>query len=327
MSPRALITGITGQDGSYLAELLLDEGYEVHGLVRADSTGTFPRIAHLLDRLILHEGDLLDERSLGEVLLSSEPDEIYNLAGTSSVAGSWSHPVLAAEFTGVGVARMLEVVRNSRPHSRFYQACSSEMFGLAREVPQNERTPLNPETPYGAAKAYAHFLIASYRDGHDLYACSGILYNHESPRRGLEFVTRKITHGAAAIKLGVKAELRLGDLGARRDWGYAPDHVRAMWLMLQSDHPVDYVIGTGTTHAVRDIIEIAFGHLDLDPEEYVRVDEALMRPAEVKNLVADSSKAKAELGWEPQMGFEQMIREMAESDLELLRSGGDRVRA
>jgi GDPmannose 4,6-dehydratase len=320
-SKRALITGITGQDGSYLAELLLSKGYEVHGLVRRASTEGFERLREIRDRIHLHTGDLLDQRSLVDVLRASRPDEIYNLAAMSFVAASWVQPTLTAEFTGVGVTRMLEAMRETCPEARFYQASSSEMFGKVREVPQNEATPLYPRSPYGVAKVYGHFITVNYRESYDLFACSGILFNHESPRRGLEFVTRKVTHAAAAIKLGLVDDLKMGNLDARRDWGYAPEYVEAMWRMLQQDAPSDFVIGTGISHSVRDLIETAFDHAGLDPDAHLRIDPELMRPAEVDNLVADHSKAKAELGWEPATSFEELVRLMVDADVEVLRGG------
>jgi GDPmannose 4,6-dehydratase len=321
MSKTALITGITGQDGSYLAELLLEKGYEVHGLVRRLSSENHDRLVGIRDRITLHTGDLLDQSSLLDVLRESEPDEVYNLAAMSFVAASWKQPTLTAEFTGVGVTRLLEALRQACPEARFYQASSSEMFGKVRETPQNELTPFYPRSPYGVAKVYGHFITVNYRESYDLFACSGILFNHESPRRGLEFVTRKVTHGAAAIKLGLADSLSLGNLDARRDWGYAPDYVEAMWLMLQQDEPEDFVIGTGVDHSVRDLVEIAFGHLDLDPDAYVKLDPALIRPAEVDLLIGDSSKAKEAMGWEPRTNFEQLVRLMVDADLERLRSG------
>jgi GDPmannose 4,6-dehydratase len=319
--PRALITGITGQDGSYLADLLLEKGYEVHGMVRRSSTETFQRLEHIRDELVLHTGDLLDQRSLGDVLRDCKPDEIYNLAAMSFVAASWSQPVLTAEFTAVGVTRILEAMREVVPGARFYQASSSEMFGMVQEVPQNERTPFYPRSPYGVAKCYGHFIAVNYRESYDLFACSGILFNHESPRRGLEFVTRKVTHGAAAIKLGMSDELRLGNLDAMRDWGYAKDYVEAMWLILQQDEPEDYVIATGESHTVRKLVEIAFEHVGLDPDEYVRLDPDMLRPAEVEHLVGDPAKAKEKLGWGPRTSFDELVRLMVDSDLELLASG------
>src|SRR5438067_5231174 len=317
----ALITGITGQDGSYLAELLLEHGYEVHGMVRRASTEKFDRIEQLRDRITLHQGDLLDQRSLVDTLKAAKPDEIYNLAAMSCVAVSWIQPTLTAEFTGVGVTRLLEAMREICPEARFYQASSSEMFGKVLEVPQTETTPFYPRSPYGVAKAYGHFITVNYRESYDLFACSGILFNHESQRRGLEFVTRKVTHTAAAIKLGLVDELPLGNLDAQRDWGYAKDYVEAMWLMLQQDEPDDYVIATGEAHSVQELVDIAFGHLDLDPEEYVRIDPRFMRPAEVDHLIGDYSKAKEKLGWEPRTSFEELVKLMVDSDLELLRSG------
>ena len=318
---RALITGITGQDGSYLAELLLDRGYDVHGMVRRSSTETFQRLQHIRDDIVLHTGDLLDQRSLVDVLRECEPDEIYNLAAMSFVAASWSQPVLTAEFTGTGVTRMLEAMREVVPEARFYQASSSEMFGMVREVPQRETTPFYPRSPYGVAKCYGHFITVNYRESYNLFAVSGISFNHESERRGLEFVTRKVTHGAAAIKLGLKDELVLGNLDAERDWGYAKDYVEAMWLMLQQDEPEDFVIATSKTHSVRDLVRVAFEHAGLDPEAHVRTDPRFLRPAEVEHLVGDASKAREQLGWEPRTSFEEMIRLMVDSDLELLSRG------
>jgi GDPmannose 4,6-dehydratase len=318
---RALITGITGQDGSYLAELLLDKGYEVHGMVRRSSTETFQRLEQVRDDLVLHTGDLLDQRSLTDVLRDCEPAEVYNLAAMSFVAASWNQPVLTAEFSGVGVTRMLEAMREVVPEARFYQASSSEMFGKVREVPQNEATPFYPRSPYGVAKAYGHHITVNYRESYGLYACSGILFNHESPRRGLEFVTRKVTHGAAAIKLGLRDDLVLGNLDAARDWGYARDYVEAMWLMLQEDEPDDYVVATGETHTVRELVEVAFGHVGIDPWQHVAQDPRFMRPAEVDHLVGDYSKARDKLGWRPSTNFEELVRLMVEHDLELLARG------
>jgi GDPmannose 4,6-dehydratase len=318
---RALITGITGQDGSYLADLLLEKGYEVHGMVRRSSTETFQRLEHIRDDLVLHSGDLLDQRSLVDVLRECEPQEIYNLAAMSFVAASWTQPVLTSEFSGVGVTRMLEAMREVAPEARFYQASSSEMFGKVLEVPQRESTPFYPRSPYGVAKAYGHFITVNYRESYDLFACSGILFNHESERRGLEFVTRKVTHGAAAIKLGLTSELALGNLDAERDWGYAKDYVKAMWLMLQQDEPDDYVIATGVTHTVRRLVEVAFDHVGLNPDDHVRLDPRYLRPAEVEQLVGDASKAKEKLGWEPETSFEELIRLMVDADLELLGRG------
>jgi GDPmannose 4,6-dehydratase len=318
---RALITGITGQDGSYLAELLLDKGYDVHGMVRRASTENFQRLNPIRDRITLHTGDLLDDRSLIAVLRDCEPHEIYNLAAMSFVAASWNQPTLTAEFTGVGVSRMLEAMREACPEARFYQASSSEMYGKVLEVPQTETTPFYPRSPYAVAKTYGHFITVNYRESYGLFACSGILFNHESPRRGLEFVTRKVTHGVAAIKLGLADELRLGNLDAKRDWGYAPEYVDAMWRMLQQDEPFDYVVGTGENHSVDELVEIAFAHAGLDRERHVKLDPAFLRPAEVDDLIADSSKAKEELGWTPQTSFAELVQLMVDADLELLQTG------
>ncbi|MCW3001160.1 MAG: gmd [Conexibacter sp.] len=323
MAPRrALITGITGQDGSYLAELLLHKGYEVHGMVRRASTEKFDRIEHLRDRITLHQGDLLDHRSLTDALRHSAPDELYNLAAMSFVAVSWIQPTLTAEFTGVGVTRVLEAMREVCPEARFYQASSSEMFGKVREVPQNESTPFYPRSPYGVAKAYGHFITVNYRESYNLHATSGILFNHESPRRGLEFVTRKITWHAAAIRHGLRDHMSLGNLDAERDWGYAKDFVQAMWLMLQQDRADDYVIATGRTHTVRECVQIALDEAGLDGDDvdrYVRIDPQFLRPAEVDRLIGDPSKAKLDLGWEPRTTFEELIRLMTRADLELLK--------
>jgi GDPmannose 4,6-dehydratase len=317
--PRALITGITGQDGSYLAELLLEKGYEVHGMVRRSSTETFERIEQIRDRITLHQGDLLDQRSLVDTLRASEPDEIYNLGAMSFVAASWVQPTLTAEFTGVGVTRILEAMREVCPQARFYQASSSEMFGKVLQVPQTEETPFYPRSPYGVAKAYGHFITVNYRESYDLFATSGILFNHESPRRGLEFVTRKITWHAAAIKLGLADKLALGNLDAQRDWGYAKDYVEAMWLMLQQDHADDFVIATNTTHSVRDCVEVAFDQAGVDGwERYIEIDQQFVRPAEVDQLIGDYSKAERELGWTPKTSFEELIRLMVDADLKLL---------
>jgi GDPmannose 4,6-dehydratase len=322
MAPkRALITGITGQDGSHLADLLLENDYEVHGMVRRSSTETFQRLEHIRDNLVLHTGDLLDQRSLVDVLRECEPDEIYNLAAMSFVAASWSQPVLTAEFTAVGVTRMLEAMREVVPEARFYQASSSEMFGKVREVPQTESTPFYPRSPYGVAKCYGHFITVNYRESYNLFACSGILFNHEGPRRGLEFVTRKVTHGAAAIKLGLQEELLLGNLDAERDWGYAGDYVEAMWMMLQQDEPDDFVIATGEKHSVRELVQVAFDHAGVDPGNHVGTDPRYFRPAEIEHLVGDYSKAREQLGWEPRTSFEELVRLMVDADLELLRSG------
>jgi len=315
----ALITGVTGQDGSYLAELLLAKGYEVHGMVRRASTEKFERIEHLRDRITLHQGDLLDQRSLVDTLRAAQPDEVYNLAAMSFVAGSWVQPTLTAEFTGVGVTRMLEALREAAPEARFYQASSSEMFGKVLEVPQTEKTPFYPRSPYGVAKAYGHFITVNYRESYDLFAVSGILFNHESPRRGLEFVTRKITWHAAAIKLGLIDKIRLGNLDARRDWGYAKDYVEAMWLMLQQDEPEDFVIATNSDNSVRECVQVAFDEAGLDDwEQYVEIDQAFVRPAEVDHLIGDYAKAERVLGWKPKTSFEELIRLMTRADLETL---------
>jgi len=316
----ALITGVTGQDGSYLAELLLEKGYEVHGMVRRASTEKFDRIEHLRDRITLHQGDLLDQRSLVDALRAARPQEIYNLAAMSFVAVSWIQPTLTAEFTGVGVTRMLEAMREVCPQARFYQASSSEMFGKVLEVPQTETTPFYPRSPYGVAKAYGHFITVNYRESYDLHATSGILFNHESPRRGLEFVTRKITWHAAAIRHGLEQELRLGNLDAERDWGYAKDYVEAMWLMLQKDTPEDYVIATNTSHSVKECCEVAFDEAGLGEfTKYVTIDPSFVRPAEVDHLIGDPAKAERDLGWKPRTSFEELIRLMTRADLELLK--------
>ncbi|HEY7153196.1 MAG TPA: GDP-mannose 4,6-dehydratase [Gemmataceae bacterium] len=312
----AVITGITGQDGSYLAEWLLEQGYEVHGIVRRASTENFDRIAHLAGRIQLHQADLLDQLSLIDVLQRVRPREIYNLAAMSFVPTSWQQPVLTGEFTAIGVTRVLEAVRLLDPQGvRFYQASSSEMFGKVRETPQTETTPFYPRSPYGVAKVYGHYITVNYRESYNIFACSGILFNHESPRRGLEFVTRKITNGVARIKRGLDKELRLGNLDAKRDWGFAGDYVRAMWLMLQQDRPNDYVIATGESHTVRDVVETAFAHVDLDWRKYVVQDPSLVRPAEVDLLIGDAGKAKRELGWQPHVGFHELICRMVDADL------------
>jgi GDPmannose 4,6-dehydratase len=315
---RALITGITGQDGSYLADLLLEKGYDVHGMVRRSSTETFQRLEHIRDDITLHTGDLLDQRSLVDIYRAVEPHEIYNLAAMSFVAASWNQPVLTAEFTAVGVTRMLEAMREVAPEARFYQASSSEMFGKVLEVPQTETTPFYPRSPYGVAKAYGHFITVNYRESYGLHASCGILFNHESPRRGLEFVTRKVTHAAAAIKLGLQDELALGNLDAERDWGFALDYVEAMWLMLQQDEPDDYVIATGVKHTVRELVDVAFERVGLDPADYVRIDPRFLRPAEVEELVGDPAKARAQLGWEPRTSFHELVALMVDSDLAAL---------
>jgi GDPmannose 4,6-dehydratase len=290
-------------------------------MVRRSSTETFQRLQHIRDDLVLHTGDLLDQRSLVDVLRECEPQEIYNLAAMSFVAASWSQPVLTAEFTATGVTRMLEAMREAAPEARFYQASSSEMFGKVREVPQRESTPFYPRSPYGVAKCYGHFITVNYRESYDLFACSGILFNHESERRGLEFVTRKVTHAAAGIKLGLQSELALGNLDAERDWGYAKDYVEAMWLMLQQDEPEDFVIATGAAHSVRELVRVAFEHAGVDSEEHVRIDPRFLRPAEVEHLVGDASKARDKLGWVPRTSFEDMVRLMVDADLEMLAAG------
>jgi GDPmannose 4,6-dehydratase len=316
--PRALITGITGQDGSYLAELLLGKGYEVWGVVRRASTESYERIEHLRDRLHFAQADLLDQPSLTAALQQAEPDEVYNLAAQSFVPTSWTQPVLTAEFTAVGVTRLLEAIRQVNPAIRFYQASSSEMFGRVLETPQNEDTPFYPRSPYGVAKVYGHYITVNYRESYDLFACSGILFNHESPRRGLEFVTRKVTNGVARIKMGLDEHLTLGNLDARRDWGFAGDYVDAMWRMLQQDEPEDFVVATGETHTVERLVQLAFDHAGLDRDAHVRTDPALIRPAEVDLLVGDPAKAKEKLGWEPSVDFEGLVRMMVDADLERL---------
>jgi GDPmannose 4,6-dehydratase len=317
---KALVTGITGQDGSYLAEFLLAQGYDVIGMVRRSSTVNFDRIRHIQDKVALAQGDLLDQMSLVDILREYRPREVYNLAAQSFVPTSWKQPVLTGEFTALGVTRMLEAVRIVDPTIRFYQASSSEMFGKVHEVPQNERTPFYPRSPYGVAKVYGHWITVNYRESYDMFACSGILFNHESPRRGLEFVTHKVTYGATRIKLGLDHELRLGNLEARRDWGYAGDYVQAMWLMLQQDRPDDYVVATGRTYSVRDLCEAAFGYLNLDWHNYVVTDPKFIRPAEVDLLVGDASKAHAKLNWEPSYTFEDLIHMMVDADLKALQA-------
>jgi GDPmannose 4,6-dehydratase len=317
--PKALITGITGQDGSYLAEFLLEQGYEVIGMVRRTSTVNFTRIQHIQDNVTLVQGDLLDQGSLICLLQEYQPEEVYNLAAQSFVPTSWNQPVFTGDVTALGVTRMLEAIRTVDRSTRFYQASSSEMFGKVREVPQKETTPFYPRSPYGVAKVYGHWITINYRESYDLHATSGILFNHESPRRGLEFVTRKVTYGVAKIKLGLADELRLGNLESRRDWGYAVDYVRAMWLMLQQPKPDDYVIATGETHSIRELCEEAFGYVDLDWKEYVKQDERFMRPAEVDLLVGDASKAGRLLGWEPHVTFQGLIQLMVDADIALLK--------
>src|SRR5437667_12624548 len=314
----AVITGVTGQDGSYLAELLLDKGYEVIGVGRRTSHDSYERIGHLLDRLHVVAADLLDQHSLTTVIRDAKPAEVYNLAAQSFVPTSWNQPVLTGEFTALGVTRLLEAIRLAHPQARFYQASSSEMFGKAVETPQRESTPFYPRSPYGVAKAYGHWITVNYRESYGMYAVSGILFNHESPRRGLEFVTRKVSDAVARIKLGKAKELRLGNLDARRDWGYAGDYVEAMWLMLQQPEPEDYVVGTGRQHTVRELCAAAFSHVGLDWQKYVNVDPRFVRPAEVDTLLADSSRARKELGWAPKVGFEQLVKMMVDADLERL---------
>jgi GDPmannose 4,6-dehydratase len=316
---KALITGITGQDGSHLAEWLLGQNYQVHGIVRRASTESFERISHLTDRIELHQADLLDQLSLIEVLKAVQPDEVYNLAAMSFVPTSWSQPVLTGEFTAMGATRVLEAIRLLDPKRiRFYQASSSEMFGKVQEVPQRETTPFYPRSPYGVAKVYAHWITVNYRESYGMFCCSGILFNHEGPRRGREFVTRKITHAVARIKHGLQHELRLGNLDSKRDWGYAGDYVRAMWLMLQQERPDDYVVATGETHSVRDFVEAAFACADLDWKKYVVQDPALIRPAEVDLLVGDPAKARRALGWKPEVAFPELVRMMVRADLEAI---------
>lgn len=323
MAKRALITGITGQDGSYLADFLLGKGYDVFGMVRRSSMEKFDRIEHIKDEITIKQADLLDQYSLIKIIEDTKPEEIYNLAAMSFVPTSWNQPVLTAQFTAIGVTRVLEAIRAINPKIKFYQASSSEMFGKVKSIPQNEKTPFHPRSPYGVAKVYGHWITVNYRESYDIFAASGILFNHESPRRGIEFVTRKITYNAAKIKLGLLKELPLGNLEAKRDWGYAGDFVRAMWLMLQHDTPEDFVISTGETHSVRELVEIAFSRLDLDYNEYVTLDKQFMRPAEVDLLIGDSSKAKEKLGWEPTVGFRQLIEMMVDSDIKLIKEEYD----
>lgn len=319
--PKALITGITGQDGSYLAEFLLEQGYDVVGMVRRSSTVNFHRIAHIQDKITLASGDLADQVSLIHVLEEHKPDEVYNLAAQSFVQTSWSQPVFTGEVTALGVTRVLDAIRIYNPKIRFYQASSSEMFGKVVEVPQRETTPFYPRSPYGVAKVYGHWITVNYRESYDLHAVSGILFNHESPRRGLEFVTRKITYGVAEIKMGKRDQLALGNLDARRDWGFAGDYVRAMWMMLQREQAVDYVVATGETHSVEDFLEAAFGYVDLDWHDYVIQDERFMRPAEVDMLVGDPGKAERELGWEPQVTFGELVKMMVDADIKMIKDG------
>lgn len=317
--PTALITGVTGQDGSYLAEFLLEKGYHVIGMVRRSSTVNFTRIEHIQDDITIVSGDLLDQGSLMALLREYRPTEVYNLAAQSFVPTSWQQPVFTGEVTALGVTRMLEAIRAVDPGIRFYQASSSEMFGKVQEVPQTERTPFYPRSPYGVAKVYGHWITVNYRESFNIFACSGILFNHESPRRGLEFVTRKVTHAVARIALGLADHVSLGNLDARRDWGYAGDYVRAMWLMLQQDAPDDYVVGTGETHSVQELCEVAFAHVGLDYRDYVRQDPRFMRPAEVDLLISNPAKARARLGWQPEVSFRQLIEMMVDADMALLR--------
>ena len=324
--PTALISGITGQDGSYLAEFLLSKGYQVFGLVRRSSTEKFDRISHLRDKLRFCESDLLDQLSLIDALEAAEPDEVYNLAAQSFVPRSWAEPTLTGEINALGVTRMLEAIRYVNRKIKFYQASSSEMFGKVRETPQNELTPFYPRSPYGVAKVYGHYLTVNYRESYGLFAVSGILFNHESPRRGLEFVTRKVSHGVARIVLGQTDELRLGNLDAARDWGFAGDYVEAMWMMLQQPAAEDFVVGTGEAHAVRDLLEEAFGHVNLKWEKFVRIDPKLIRLAEVEHLIADPTKAHTKLGWKPRFSFKQLVHMMVDADLQLLQSRGNASR-
>jgi GDPmannose 4,6-dehydratase len=320
----ALITGITGQDGSYLAEFLLEKGYRVVGMVRRSSAENFTRIEHIRDRIELEQADLLDQYSLIDLMRRTNPDEVYNLAAMSFVPTSWSQPVLTAEFDATGVTRVLEAIRLTNPSARFYQASSSEMFGKVREVPQKETTPFHPRSPYGVAKVYGHYITVNYRESYQLFACSGILFNHESPRRGKEFVTRKVSDGVARIKLGLQEKLHLGNLNAHRDWGFAGDYVRAMWLMLQQDEPDDYVVATGESHSVRDLVQLAFAHVGLDWQDHVVMDQSLQRPAEVDTLLGDWTHARTKLGWEPKVSFAQLVGMMVDADLESLRGAARR---
>lgn len=317
MAKNALVTGITGQDGSYLAELLLEKGYKVYGLRRRTSTPMMDNIEHIKNEIEFLEGDLLDQGSLVNAIQISNPDEVYNLAAQSFVGTSWDQPSLTGQITGIGVTNLLEAVRSKKPEAKFYQASSSEMFGKVVETPQKETTPFYPRSPYGVAKVYGHWITVNYRESYDLYACSGILFNHESPRRGIEFVTRKVTTAAARIKLGLQNELRMGNLDAKRDWGFAGDYVKAMWLMLQQDNPDDFVISTGETHTVQELVEIAFGHVGLNWQDYVVIDPKFVRPAEVDLLLGDCSKAKEKLGWKLEVGFEDLVKMMVESDLKI----------
>ena len=320
MNKSALVTGITGQDGSYMAEFLLDRGYEVYGLIRRSSTVNFERIRHFQEKIEILSGDLLDQNSLDSALRKSKPDEVYNLGAQSFVPVSWEQPLLTGEITGLGVIRLLEAIRGVNDRIRFYQASTSELFGKAMETPQSEKTPFYPRSPYGVSKLYAHWITVNYRESYNMFACAGILFNHESPRRGLEFVTRKITRAVARIKLGLDSEVRLGNLDARRDWGFAGDYVSAMWLMLQQEEPRDYVVATGVDHTIRDFCRVAFEYVDLDWNDYVVVDENLFRPAEVHILRGDAAKAETELGWKPDVAFEDLVRMMVDRDLELTKA-------
>ena len=317
---KALVTGITGQDGSYLADLLLDKGYEVYGMVRRSSTENLERIDHIRDRITLVQADLLDELSLLEMFEQVRPDEIYNLAAMSFVPTSWSQPILTGEFTAIGVVRVLEAMRRVCPQAKFYQASSSEMFGKVQEMPQTEKTPFYPRSPYGVSKVFGHYITVNYRESYNLFAASGILFNHESPRRGMEFVTRKVTHAAASIKLGIQKELRMGNLDAKRDWGFAGDYVTAMWLMLQQDEPDDFVVATGVAHSVKDLVKAAFDYVDVDWEAHVVLDPRFMRPAEVEHLLGDNTKARKTLKWVPEVDFIQLVHMMVDADLERLRA-------
>ncbi|MBN2399368.1 MAG: GDP-mannose 4,6-dehydratase [Candidatus Aminicenantes bacterium] len=319
MAKKALITGITGQDGSYLADFLLEKGYEVYGMVRRSSMEKFDRIEHIKERIHIRQADLLDQYSISKIIEEVQPEEVYNLAAMSFVPTSWDQPVLTAEFTAIGVTRMLEAIRAVNPRIRFYQASSSEMFGKVKEIPQTERTSFHPRSPYGVAKVYGHWITVNYRESYNLFAASGILFNHESPRRGIEFVTRKVTYNAAKIKLGVSKELRLGNLDAKRDWGYALDYVQAMWMMLQQDEADDFVIASGETHSVKELVEIAFSHVGLDYRDFVVLDKKFIRPAEVDLLSGDFSKAKKILGWQPQVKFSDLIKMMVEADLAVVK--------
>lgn len=319
MAKKALITGVTGQDGSYLADFLLEKGYEVHGMVRRSSMEKFDRIEHIKDRIQIRQADLLDQYSISKIIEEVQPDEVYNLAAMSFVPTSWDQPVLTAEFTAIGVTRMLEAIRAVNPRIRFYQASSSEMFGKVREIPQTEMTSFHPRSPYGVAKVYGHWITVNYRESYGIFGASGILFNHESPRRGIEFVTRKVTYNAARIKLGLAKELRLGNLEAKRDWGYALDYVEAIWLMLQQDKPDDFVIASGETHSVQELVDIAFSHVGLDYRDFVVLDRKFIRPAEVDLLMGDYSKAKKVLGWQPKVHFAELVRMMVDADLALLK--------